>query len=287
MRIPNLCICADIDPRYGDCINNLHREKWNMSETFFILDENLMLNDEIYREVRQIAGEHRAEDIRIGLGYTAVTLEDGRCGLAYTLHEKEYESCTVIAEAGTLAGRKASELIAWMKQPDETACAVGLATANALIEIPQSAAEADILDLLPVGPEDAVGMIGYFGPLVGSIKKRARALHIFERKPILELDVLPDSAAGDLLPQCQIVILSATTLLNHTIDGLLDSCKAAREIAVLGPSTPFLPVSFRKWGVTILSGIQVIDAHQVLRVVSEAGGTRSFGKAIRKLTLKM
>jgi uncharacterized protein len=244
-----------------------------------------MLADEIYRQVLPTAAEHYATDVRVGLGYTAVALEDGRCGLAYTLHEKDYASCTVIAEAGTLAGRRASELISWMKQSDVTACAIGLATANALIDIPHGAAESDILDLLPVGPEDAVGMIGYFGPLVGSIRKRARVLHIFERKPIPDLGVLPDSAAVDLLPQCQVVVLSATTILNQTIDGLLDCCREAREIAILGPSTPFLPDSFRKRGVTILSGVQVIDGPQVLRVVSEAGGTRSFGKAIRKLTL--
>jgi uncharacterized protein (DUF4213/DUF364 family) len=245
-----------------------------------------MLADEIGRQALSIADEHYATDVRIGLGYTAVALEDGRCGLAYTLHEKEYESCTVIAEAGTLAGRKASELLSWMKQSDVTACAVGLATANALIDIPQGAVESDILDLLPVGPEDSVGMIGYFGPLVEPIRKRAQALHIFERKPIPDLGVLPDSAAGDLLPQCQIVVLSATTLLNHTIDGLLDHCTKAREIAVLGPSTPLLPELFRKRGVTLLSGVQVVDGRRVLRVVSEAGGTRSFGKAIRKLTVR-
>jgi uncharacterized protein len=73
-----------------------------------------MLADEIYTEGLAIAAEHRVADIRVGLGYTAVALEDGRCGLAYTLHEKEYESCTVIAEAGTLVGRKSSELISWM-----------------------------------------------------------------------------------------------------------------------------------------------------------------------------
>jgi len=87
------------------------------------------------------------------------------------------------------------------------------------------------------------------------------------------------------LPQCQVVVMSATTLLNHTIDGLLDCCKAAREIALLGPSTPFLPEPFRKRGVTILSGVQVLDGPRVLRVVSEAGGTRNFGPAVRKLTL--
>jgi uncharacterized protein (DUF4213/DUF364 family) len=245
-----------------------------------------MLADEIYGEVLTIAAEHYAADIRVGLGYTAVALEDGRCGLAFTLHETEYESCTVVVEAGTLAGRKASELISWMKQRDETACAIGLATANALIGLPHSAVESDILDLLPVGSEDAVGMIGYFGPLVDPIKKRARRLHIFERKPIPELGVLSDSAAGDLLPQCQVVILSATTLLNHTIDDLLGCCKAAREIAILGPSTPFLPGVFSRRGVTMLSGIHVVDGPRVLRIVSEAGGTRSFGSAIRKLSLR-
>jgi uncharacterized protein (DUF4213/DUF364 family) len=244
-----------------------------------------MLADEIYKQVLTIAAEHYATDIRVGLGYTAVALEDGRCGLAYTLHEKEYQSCTVIAEAGTLAGRRASELISWIKQSDVTACAVGLATANALIDIPHGAAKSDILDLLPVGSEDTVGMIGYFGPLVGPIRKRGRILHIFERKPIPDLGILPDSAAVDLLPQCQVVVLSATTILNQTIDGLLDCCKEAREIAILGPSTPFLLDPFRRRGVTILSGVQVIDGPRVLRVVSEAGGTRNFGTAIGKLTL--
>jgi len=60
-----------------------------------------MLADDIYAEVLAIAGEHRTADIRVGLGYTAVALDDGRCGLAFTLHEKEYESCTVIPDAGT------------------------------------------------------------------------------------------------------------------------------------------------------------------------------------------
>jgi uncharacterized protein len=245
-----------------------------------------MLTDEIYTEMLAFAGEHCTADIRVGIGYTAVALENGRCGLAFTLHEKEYESCSVLAEAGTLVGRKASELIAWMKLPDETACAVGMATANALIGFPQGAVESDILDLLPVQSEDAVGMIGYFGPLVDPIKNRVRVMHIFERTPIPELGVLPDSAATNLLPQCQVVILSATTLLNHTIDSLLENCKNAREIAILGPTTPFLPGLFRRRGVTMLSGVHVVDGPQVLRVVSEAGGTRHFGRAVRKLTLR-
>jgi uncharacterized protein len=247
---------------------------------------SFMLADELVEYGLNAAAQHAVMDIRIGLGYTAVGLENGSCGLAYTLHETEYESCSVIPEAGTLAGRKALELIPWMKSPDVTACAVGLATLNALIKPSNAAAESDILDLISIKPEDTTGMIGYFGPLVEPIKKRARTLHIFERKPDPQYEILPESATTELLPSCQVIVMSATTLLNHTIDGLLDLSKNAREIAILGPSTPFLPEIFRRHGVTILSGLHVIDAARIFRIVSEGGGTRQFLKAARKLSLR-
>jgi uncharacterized protein (DUF4213/DUF364 family) len=246
-----------------------------------------MLANEIIEHMRKQALDCPVEDIRVGLGYTAVRLAGGRCGLAYTLHEKEYESCCVIPDAGRLAARKASELISWINQSDVTACAVGLATINALLPTPIVAVESDIVDLLPVLPEDSVGMVGYFGPLVGPLKERVQALHIFERKANPGYGILPESAARELIPNCQVVILSATTILNHTIDGLLDLCKGAREIAILGPSTPFLPEIFSHHGVTILSGIEVVDPAQILRIVSEGGGTRQFGRAVRKLTLRI
>jgi len=245
-----------------------------------------MLADEICEWLAALADDCRVAEVRIGLGYTAVLLEDGRCGLAYTLHEEAYESCCVVGEAGTLAGRSAPQLAAWIKSSDTTACAVGLATLNALIGPPDRAVESDIVDLLPVGAHDAVGMVGYFGPLISPLKKRARVLHVFERRPDSGGGSLPESAARDLLPECQIIIMTATTLLNHTIDGLIELCKNAREVALLGPSTPFLPEVFGNRGVTILSGLQVVDAPQVLRVVSEGGGTRQFGRSVRKITLR-
>jgi len=246
-----------------------------------------MLVDEIVDQVLSSDADQAVTDIRIGLGYTAVLLADGRCGLAYTLHEQEYESCCVIPEAGKLAGRKASELIPWLKLDDHTACAIGLATVNATLSPPERAVESDILKLLPVHSDDSVGMIGFFGPLVNPIKERAKALRIFERRANPELGILPESAAQDILPECQIAVISATAILNQTIDGLLDLCKTAREIAILGPSTPFLTEVFDHHRVTMLSGLQVVDPARILRIVSEGGGTRQFGGAVRKLSLRL
>jgi uncharacterized protein (DUF4213/DUF364 family) len=246
-----------------------------------------MLINEIVDKMLPIAASYAAADIRIGLGYTGVVLANGRCGLAYTLHENEAASCCVIPEAGWLAGRKGSELVPWMKLPDTAARAVGLATVNAILTPPADAVESDILDLLPVRADDSVGMIGYFGPLVAPLKARVRALHIFERKADPGSGILPESESANFLPKCQVVIMTATTILNHTIDNLLDLCKTAREIALLGPSTPFLPEVFSRYGITMLSGLHVVDAPQALRIVSEGGGTRQFGKAVRKLTLRI
>jgi len=246
-----------------------------------------MLVDEIVDYASDGIKGLKAIDIRIGLGYTAVLLEDGRCGLAYTLHEQEYESCCVVPEAGKLAGRSISELVPWIKTQDVTACAVGLAAVNAVVAVPKTAVESDIADLLPVESGDSVGMIGYFGPLVKPLKERVRDLSIFERRPNPEYGILPESAARDILPTCQVVIMTATAILNHTIDGLLDLSKNAREIAILGPSTPFLPDVFRHHGVTMLSGLEVVNSDRILQIVSEGGGTRQFGSAVRKLTFRM
>lgn len=193
----------------------------------------------------------------------------------------------MITEAGRIAGRQAAELAGWAKSSDPIAAAVGLATVNALVDPPTAAVESDLLAALPVGPDDVIGMVGFFGPLIGPLRSRARQLYIFERRREDRPGTLPETAAKELLPQCDVVILTATTILNRTIDDLLGLCQTAREIAVLGPSTPFVPEIFQPSGVTLLSGIQVMDAAHVLRIVSEGGGTRQLGSAVRKLTLRM
>jgi uncharacterized protein (DUF4213/DUF364 family) len=241
--------------------------------------------DEICDRLLTSAASHRVAEVRIGLGYTAVQLDNGRCGLAFTFRQESGGDCCAVKEAGTLAGRRASELVVQAKSLDVIAAAVGLATINALI-VPPASVGGDVLDLIAVEKTDTVGMVGYFGPLVEPLRKTTKALHIIERRSGLGSSVLPEQAAGDILPRCQIVILTATSLLNRTLDGLLDHCGGAREIVLLGPSTPLLPEVFADRGVTLLLGVEVIDAVQVMRVISEGGGTRQLSHATRKIAVR-
>ncbi len=244
-----------------------------------------MLLDEVCDQLLPVAADHSVADVRIGLGYTGVQLDDGSCGLAYTFRQGTGAGCCVLKEAGSLSGRSASKLAEGAHSQDLIIAALGLATLNALIK-PALHFAGDILDLLSVAQTETVGMVGYFGPLVEPLKRRAKALHIVEQREDMGPEVLPEGAAERILPQCQVVIVSATALLNRTLDAILDRCRGAREIAILGPSTPLLPSVFASHGVTILSGMEVTDSRQALSIISEGGGTRQLGNSIRKVSLR-
>jgi uncharacterized protein (DUF4213/DUF364 family) len=56
------------------------------------------------------AGAVVVSDVRIGLGYTAVQLQSGHAGVAWTA-KSDSACCTHFKEAGTLTGRPAGELL--------------------------------------------------------------------------------------------------------------------------------------------------------------------------------
>jgi len=245
-----------------------------------------MLLDDVCDQLLPVAAARSVTDVRVGLGYTGVQLDDGRCGLAYTFRHATGGGCCAVKKAGTLCGQSAAELAKNAHSQDVIVAALGLATLNALI--PSGLASAgDILDLLAIEPTETVGMVGYFGPLVGPLKSKAKTLNIFEKRGDMEPGVLPEDAEERVLPECQVVIVSATTLLNRTIDTILGYCQGAREVAILGPSTPLLPSVFASHGVTILSGMEVTDPSQALRIISEGGGTRQLLDATRKVGLRI
>ncbi|MDP6775507.1 MAG: DUF364 domain-containing protein [Candidatus Latescibacteria bacterium] len=243
--------------------------------------------DELLAQVAGSGSARRVTDVRVGLAYTVVRLDDGSCGIAMTFREEMVEGYAAIEEAGRLAGLPALDLAEWARELKAAPAALGVATINALLEPPSASTEGDVRELIRIGPDDVVGMVGRFGPLVDRIRSRAASLHIFERRMEGKDDVHPDWAAPVLLPRCDVVIVSATTVINRTLEPLLVRAEGAREVVVMGPSAPLAPDVFRKRGVSLLAGVQILDADRVLRIVSEGGGTRQFGPAVRKLSVRI
>ena len=165
---------------------------------------------------------------------------------------------------------------------------MGLACANALANRDEATClDGDILDHLDLRPDDHVGMVGHFGPLVGPIQKRAGSLTVFERVDRPSGLLRPQAEAAAELPRCQVALITATSIINHTIDDLLKAARSCREVVLLGASTPLLAEAFRAGKVTMLSGVVVKAPEEVLRVVSEGGGMRQFGPHVRKVTIRV
>jgi hypothetical protein len=234
------------------------------------------------------AREARVSDVRIGLGYTAVMLADGRTGVAFTFRDQAKGGCSVLNGIRPLSTRPAADLLALLESQDAIEAGVGLACANALANRDEAAyLDGDILDHLNLGPEDHVGMVGHFGPLVGPIQKRARSLTVFERVHRGSVLLRPQEEAEAALPGCQVALITATSVINHTVDNLLEAARGCREVVLLGASTPLLAEVFGALKVTMLSGVVVKNSDEVLRVVSEGGGMRQFSPYVRKVTVRV
>ena len=233
------------------------------------------------------AANRTVSDVRLGLGYSAVQLDDLSTGTAYTFRDNLPGGCSVFTGKRPLAGSCAQDLLELASSSNFLESAVGLAAANALgNKAGQDSIEGDILDQLSVIPGEKVGMIGYFSPLIKGLEERGARLMIFDEHPRPGI-IGGGSDAVKKLPECQVALITSTTLINHTMEQLLEAASSCREVALLGPSTPLCPEIFEGTPVTLLSGILVERPSDLLRVVSEGGGTRMFKGLVKKVNLRL
>jgi uncharacterized protein (DUF4213/DUF364 family) len=234
------------------------------------------------------AREIRVSDVRIGLGYTAVMLADGRTGLAFTFRDQTRGCCSVWSGPRPSRPRLAADLLPLLESQDAIEAGVGLACANALANQDGGRLlEGEVLEHLDLRSDDHVAMVGHFGPLVGPIQQRVRSLTILERIDKPSGALRPQAEAVEVLPRSHVALITATSVINHTVDGLLQAARECREVALLGASTPLVPEAFSAQNVTMLSGVVVQEPGEVLRVVSEGGGVRQFSPHVRKVTYRL
>lgn len=222
---------------------------------------------------RQVTDEI-ISDVRIGLGYTAVRLDSGHAGVAWTA-QSDAPCCTHFKEAGTLTGRPADELLRMLaNESSALARSVGLATANALLAgLPLPPATRDeVISALAISPKDRVVMVGYFAPIIARIRKTGCRLDIVELKGHHGDTLTPEQGVA-AMADCSVAIVTGTSLINGTCDEVLAGLGNPRATVLLGPSSPLCPDAFTGTPVTHIAGARVRNVEALLRVVSEGGGT--------------
>jgi len=246
-----------------------------------------MLVDDLIDFLRSRAIKHEIVDIRVGLCLTAVLLDSGRCGLASTLVRQLPHPFPHLKPE--ILYCKTLRCLELSTSDNFLMSAIGMATVNALSGISRDAlSEGNALQFLDVNETDTVGMIGSFLPLIPELRKRSKVLYVFERYPIDGLkEYKPDWAEPTLLPGCNVVIISGTSFINKTVDGILPLCGKARTVAIIGPTTPMIPDVLKDHGITLLSGMEVIDPQNLLKAVSLGANTQGIREWVRKINIRL
>jgi uncharacterized protein (DUF4213/DUF364 family) len=251
------------------------------------------LRDILIREVPNI-DDIIVERVCLGLGYTGVKLQGGQAGVCHSLlSEMALDCCQILESAGTLAGRTATEFLGLAGSWDLGERVIGIATVNALSQIVFEAhpdrytvEDANLIDVIEVGPEDIVVLVGLIRPFVPVFRAKAKHLYILERGAEREEGVLPDTVCEEVVPEADVVVITGSSLANGTVDRLLELASGARNVALVGPTVSCVPDPLFSRGVDYAGGIRIRDADKALQVIAEGGGTPQLRMAGEFVTFK-
>lgn len=231
-----------------------------------------------------IKTDHDVSDIRTCVFWTAVC--SLRCGLASTMafSIRPSEGPPVEAAGHLLpTGAKALAQLSLSSRTLESA--IGMAAINSLVPIDESLcvdlnAEQEIRSQ---GRGKKIAVIGHF-PFVKRLREEAQLLWVFELPGRGRPGDITGKEIETLLPQADVVAISSTTLINHSLGKILRLTAPTAVKILLGPSTPLSPVLFDH-GLDILSGTIVIDQHQALECISQGANFRQI-RGVRKVTMR-
>jgi uncharacterized protein len=217
--------------------------------------------------------------ILVGVHWTVVCSRN--CGLASSLVGNEPHSHEKVRDVGSLHHKSARELAEFALSDNLMEASIGVAAINSLIDVDiDQAVEVNAGQVLADrGTGKKIALVGHF-PFIPKLRQVAGQLWVIEQRPAEGEH--PVEAAADLIPQAEIVALTGSAIINHTLDNLLELCHPDALVMVLGPSTPLSPLLF-DYGVRILSGALVIDETNALKTISQ-GATFQQVQGVKLLT---
>jgi uncharacterized protein (DUF4213/DUF364 family) len=208
--------------------------------------------------------------VLVGAHWTVVCSR--RCGMAATLMSSHAHGHKQVRDVGRLHKKSVRELAELARSDELMEASIGVAAINSLLDMDEAlAVEINASEVLTSrGRGKNVALVGHF-PFIPQLRQSAGQLWVIEQNP--SEDEYPAEAAEDLIPRADIVAITSSSLVNHTLDGLLALCPPQATVMLLGPSTPLSPIFFER-GATIISGTRVVDEAAVLRTVGQGAAFR-------------
>lgn len=242
----------------------------------------------------------------VGIFFTGVELSNGVCGLCATPIKSIpaavccSSSLSALPMPGKMAGQAVTTILADLERQQPLRVTVAIAALNALVEtiwqrngepLVKELTHGDAFDLLDLDQKPHVALVGAFPPYIRELKKRAIDFKVLELDPnVLKPDEMryfaPADTAPEVIANSDVLITTATTLVNGTLSDLLSYIHKNMQVAVIGPTTPLLPNAFAKRGVTVIGGTRVRKPEELLNLLAEgASGYHFFEKSVERVSL--
>jgi len=212
-----------------------------------------------------------AERVIVGLNWTLVIGPNG-AGMALT-PARGTAGCRSLPRPGTYAGQPLATLAALWVSDNIFEHTIAVAAVNAhWNRYDLQASAEDGLDLIENRGERTV-VIGRFP----GVADRHPGIAVVERQP--RPGEYGEAAMPALLAKAEFVAVTASTIVNGSLPGILALCPDA-YVHVIGPSTPLAPTLF-DLGIDALSGFVGRDIDGLAKAVSEGAAVvalKPFGR---------
>ena len=230
------------------------------------------------------AKDAEVREVRCCAFWTAVTTRFTGLSTTYrSLEGEEDAHQSGVRDVGHLTEKRALELVELARSENTLEASIGMATVNSLLDVDEArCVDLNAYDVLAdKGRKLNIGVVGHF-PFIPKLRETARNLWVIEKR--VRPGDLPESDASRILPRCDVVCLTGTTFINHTIEDLLALCRGS-FVVLTGPTSPLTPLLF-DYGIDVICGTRVINPPEVMRYISEAATFRQLhGHGVRLLTL--
>jgi len=187
--------------------------------------------------------------------------------------------------AWDLVGKPVSEILNYSLDPNVLKSAIGIATLNGLSQwILESGDEReyevvkdkDGFDLLDIQPHATVSLVGAFGPYIKRLKAMGNPFYIIEKNRLtLKPDEMkyfkPESEMKMAIEKSQVVMITGTAIVNHTIDAVLSWTTNGKRTAIIGPTASLIPDVFSRRGVNVMAGVRILNPDLMLKILKQGG----------------
>lgn len=222
---------------------------------------------ELYDELlSEISENQTVTKVIEGPVWTAVETDSGNVGIAMTTARECVDRCVGSYEGLPL--HKAAELV---KSWNLREASVGMAAINAFLNTPERLELFDLRQKQDGHSTFGMDVAGRNVVMIGALRSKteleSRGAHVTvlerEEKP----GTLPDSAAEFVIPGCDILVITASALINKTLPRLLELGRTS-TIVLTGPSAP-MSKKLLSFGISRVTGMTVTDTAAMMRHVAD------------------